>query len=230
VIRTLAPAHALGSGPAEVHVSVGRALRLGAVRVRWPDGTAQDVLDLPVRRVLTIRQGSDAVGIRELGTSRLGTHAEEAARDEEPKLAAEPPPASLPRDPARPGGSLAAAVAEGAFVSWARDLLVRTIRPQGHAGKVATLTYFAGDADCRRQVRELTGLRHRFPGVSLVVVRTEGVAACETPHLTTIIRGDVRPPLLPALALFDATGHMVLLQLGLIDIQRLTKELEQLAR
>lgn len=80
-----------GGPPGYVHVGVGTALRLERVTVRWPDGTRQSFVDLPVGQLVVLTQGGHASW----------------GEPEEPASAPEPAsrPASRPTEPAPPASA-----------------------------------------------------------------------------------------------------------------------------
>jgi hypothetical protein len=231
VVRGLTPGTRLGSGPAEIHLGVGRSLRLARLVVRWPDGSRQVVEDLPVGQTLTVRQGSDQIGIRAVATSRLGVAAETPAAEPGPAPAPASAPAPDPEAPEPPSGGLG-------FVPWARGLFaapaaLTTLRGDparlaAYAGTVATLVSFGGGRDCAAQVGELAALRGRHAGVGLVVVAGDARPACAPAGATALLAPRMPPPILPATALYDRGGRLVLLQLGVFDPKALVKELEPL--
>ncbi|HEY3356233.1 MAG TPA: CRTAC1 family protein [Polyangia bacterium] len=233
VVRGLTPGARLGSGPAELHLDVGRVPRLVRLRVQWPDGTRQELLDLAVGQVLTLRQGSDAVAARALATSRIGVVAEAS-----PEAAAPPPaPATAPAPPEAPepaGGPVA-------FVPWVRGLfgarahLTTTggapARLAAHAGAAATVVYFGGGADCRAHLDTLGALRARLgPVLGLVVVAADARGAACAGAVPALLAPGMPAPIRPATALYDRAGRLVLLQLGIFDPKALAQEAAPLLR
>jgi hypothetical protein len=63
LVRHLVPVSGyLSQGDPRVHFGLDDARRADRVEIRWPDGSAQSLEDVPVRRMLTVVQkkgGSD---------------------------------------------------------------------------------------------------------------------------------------------------------------------------
>jgi len=66
ILRHLMPSVHLGSGPAEVHIALDTSEALTRLRVRWPDGSVQDLREVPLGRRVTVRQGRADVAEEEL--------------------------------------------------------------------------------------------------------------------------------------------------------------------
>jgi hypothetical protein len=235
VLRHLLPASHLGSGPAEVHLALGRAERLDRVRVRWPDGSVQEVLDLPARRLVTIRQGSDRVALREVPRWTLeDSPASVPAPVDEPSP---PPPAPAPAtEPASPPPASGLP-----FPLIVRDLLQRDLglrdragapsRPR--AGAAATIVYFADVRTCTKDLERLGQLRRRLGArVELVVVGAKDAAArCAAPATQVLVAPPgTMAPLLPAVVLYGPDRRGAWVQLGMVDVTVLAREATRLLR
>ncbi|MBI5482207.1 MAG: VCBS repeat-containing protein [Deltaproteobacteria bacterium] len=233
-LRHLTPSSHLGSGPAEVHRALGRTARLDRLRVRWPDVSVQEVLDLPARRLVTVRQGSDRVTMREIPRWTLEDSPASAPAPLEEAPATRPsPPTSEPAAPP-PGAGLALPLI-------VRDLLRRDLglvdrngapaRPR--PGTAATIVYFTDGPGCARDLERLTQLQRRLgTEVGLVGIQAPKAAPACPQRVAPVL---VAPPgtlgaLLPAAVLYDRDGRAVWVQLGLVDTAVLEREATRLLR
>ena len=60
VAESRAASNYLGQSDSRLHFGLGEIEKLDSLRVRWPDGSELTLEDVPVRRVLTLRQGGGA--------------------------------------------------------------------------------------------------------------------------------------------------------------------------
>jgi enediyne biosynthesis protein E4 len=232
-LRLLAPAAHLGSGPAEVHLALGRAERLDRLRVRWPDGRVQEVLDLPARRVVTIRQGSDRVSLAEVPRWTLeDAPASAPAPVEEPSAPAPAPATGPAAAPPAPGLALPLIV---------RDLLRRDLGltdragapAQPRPGTAATVVYFTDGPSCRKDLERLGQLQKRLGAeIAIVAVGAKDAAArCPAggPQVLVAPSGTLGP-LLPAVVLYDRDRRAAWVQLGMVDVAVLEREATRLIK
>jgi hypothetical protein len=62
LVRDVFPASGfMGTGPIEQNIGLGPATRITRLQVRWPDGTNQEVHDLPVDRRHQVTRGTAAL-------------------------------------------------------------------------------------------------------------------------------------------------------------------------
>lgn len=197
-----------GGPPGYVHFGIGEEVRAQQVSVRWPDGTRQSFVDLPVDVVVKLRQGGSATWA---GQQEADTPTESTDPDE---VEPEPSPA-----PDASGGLLP------------RRLLDLTLVGRGgpqslaaHAGSKATLVLIA-PKDCPgcSVICSALGEATRRPGVRALVLHVDEEAsfACNLPRfrVTDAAARALAPgrSLWPGVALIDSAGAATWLLGGAID-------------
>jgi hypothetical protein len=198
-----------GGAPGRVHFGVGEAMRAEWVSVRWPDGTRQRFVDLPVDRRVRLTQGGHAAW-----GDRLERPASRPSEPEKKKSTSW----SVPERPL----TLTVAVGE----SGTRAL-------SHYAGKLGTVVQFLGAGTGAFTCEKLAQLVGRHPGVAGVVVTLgprsdQPCALTASPATRRAMQG--AGALLPLTAVVNAEGRTLRLLSGSPDEARLEAVLRGLRR
>lgn len=197
-LREVGLASGMPGPPGLVHLGVGQAMRAERVQVRWPDGSWGRFDDLPVDRLVRLRQG------RNPQWRDPGDPDEAATSATTPRIR----PASQPR--AEPSPLLAPLK-----LTVSRAGKVQPLSALAGARATLLLLFSTGPRDRTRCAR-LHRLTRRQRGVRMVAVRlrasTKTTGACggplwqATPNTRTLLQG--QRALLPLLLLVDAKGKL----------------------
>jgi len=183
-----------------VHFGTGEALRAEQVQVRWPDGSVQRFMDLPLDRLVRLRQGGHA--------SWSDLQGDADADQPDATVAPASGPTSAPLTAWRPPSRvLELTIRQHAF----------TVPVSQRAGQRATLVLFVHQpkpAFCAALGR----LARRGLGVRAVVIRMEGEGGCAeqaTEQTRAALTG--AGALFPLLMVVDRTGRTVRMVSGEVD-------------